>query len=184
MTTAVNFVKPFTDPNKISFEQFTTIVGGKFFSKNKQREVRTYGLLNSKVFDMDSKVQDHEKSPTYRWVFDYTPAVNSNGKPFRNWTNLAHLDKKQAQWLIKHMLALPEKDENRTVAAPVTDPEFTPNQIMPTAHQGHTLDSDTVAKSPGKDVLPDGRYHLEGSGGFYVNITTGKNGRKYSTVEY
>lgn len=154
--------KLFSDPSNISWEQFTTIVGGKFYSKNKGREIRTYGLLNSKLFNMDSKVQDHPNSPTYGELFHYTPAVNSNGKPFRKWTRLTSLNKKQASWLIENMMKLPDR--------PRDDADQQVASIPPVGH-------DKVTDKPVK--LADGRYHLEDSGGFYVTVSTSeKTGRQ------
>lgn len=185
MSNNVNFVKPFTNPEMISWEQFTTIVGGKFFSKAKNREVRTYGLLNSKLFDMDSKVQDHPKSPTYRELFDYTPEINSNGKPFRKWTRLTSLSKKQATWLIGYMIDLEDRPKDGPQSSyPVKGQNMTDPEVVP-ANDHHLVMSEEVAsKSPEADQLPVGRYHLEGSNGFYVNVTKFKNGKYNVNLEY
>jgi len=185
MSTSVNFVKPFTNPEMISRKQFALLVGGKVYDKSEPKGYKGYyGLLNQLVeaglFDRNAKVTDHEKSPTYGYIFDYTSAINSKtGVPFRQWTNLFNLNSKQAAWVIKHMLELVKQIETET-KVPATP-------VVPA--QDHQMvfsdEVQPVSKSPEKDGLPEGRYHLEGSDGYYVKVTKSeKNGRYYVTLEY
>lgn len=178
MTAQVTFVKPFADPNMISERQFKMIVGGKVADPTKPKGYQGYfGLVNSKIVDPNLRVTDN--SPTLGELLAYSSAINDNGVPFRKWTNLFSLNKKQAQSLIKFMLdTLPDREEN--VASPVTttvSPKVddtwgaTPVVATPVVAENHV-------KIPA--TLPDGRYHLEGSGGYYATVRTSeKNGKQY-----
>jgi hypothetical protein len=184
MSNNVNFVKPFTNPEMISRPQFTMLVGGKVYDKSLPKGYKGYfGLFNQmvelKVLDRNAHVGS-DKTPTWGWVFDYTQAINSNtGVPFRKWTNLFDLDSKQAAFIIKKALEL-------VTAAKGSETPVVPTPVPATDHQIVFSDEDTdpVSKSPEADELPVGRYHLEGSNGFYVNVTKFKNGKYNVNLEY
>jgi hypothetical protein len=184
MSTAVNFVKPFENPEMISRPQFTTLVGGKIYDKSLPKGYKGYyGLFNQmvdlKVLDRSAHVGS-DQTPTWGWVFDYTQAVNSNtGVPFRQWTNLFSLNSKQASFIIKQALALVNAAKDSQ--APVV-----PTPVPAQNHELVFSDEDTqpVSKSPEADGLPEGRYHLEGSDGYYVNVTKFKNGNYKVALEY
>lgn len=171
MTTSFSTAK-FTDPNMISEAQFKMIVGGKIIDPSKPKGYRGYyGLINSKIVDPNLRITPN--SPTLGELLHYSSATTENGVPFRKWTNLFSLTKKQSQAVIKFMLDLPDRDPK--VAAPVTttvSPKVDDTWgEVPVVAENHV-------KIPA--TLPDGRYHLEGSGGYYATVhTSEKNGRQY-----
>jgi hypothetical protein len=181
--TVVNFVKPFSDPTMITKDQFYMLVGGKVYDKSLPKGYKGYyGLLNQMVekniLDRTAHVGS-DNTPTWGTVFDFTAAVNDNGVPFRKWTNLFSYDKNQARFIIKQALALIK-------AAEVADPEMVPTVVVPTTVAPATDHQmvGVIKKSPEKDGLPDGVYHLEGSGGFYTKVSTGKDGKKRTFLVY
>lgn len=185
--TVVNFVKPFTDPNLITRDQFAMLAGGKVYDKSLPKGYKGYwGLLNQMVelniLDRSAHVGS-DKTPTWGWVFDFTPAVGDNGVPFRKWTNLFSLDKNQARFIIKQGVALIDAAKK---AAETTDPEMVSTVVFPTTVAPATDHQmvGVIKKSPEKDGLPDGVYHLEGSGGFYTKVSTGKDGKKRTFLVY
>lgn len=176
MNTAVTSGK-FTDPNMISERQLKMIVGGKVLDPSKPKGYQGYyGLINSKVIDLSAKVTDHESSPTYGWVLSYVPSTNQNGNPFRKWTNIFSLTKKQASLVISAMVDLPEKEERQQN----TDSSNGAPSWGDAAPVVATQHAKVEVAAPASTPLQDGRYHLEGSNGYYVTVRTSeKNGRPY-----
>lgn len=176
MTTAVTSGK-FTDPNMISEKQFKMIVGGKILDPSKPKGYQGYyGLINSKVIDLAAKVTDHDTSPTYGWVLSYVPTTNQNGTAYRKWTNLFSLTKKQASLVISNMMLLPDKEQRQANTDQQNGSPSWGDAAPVVATQHSKVEAQPVATAP----LQDGRYHLEGSNGYYVTVhTSEKNGRQY-----
>lgn len=154
----------------ITWPQFCTVVGGKYTKDGKEK--RSAGLVNTKVIELSTVltgIGTNGNHPTVAQLLSYRQGAN--GK--RDWFVLTKLTAGQAAVLIDHLINLPNKNQNGNVQASQAEPWG-----EPVPAEAHTIVPAT--QTPELAKLADGRYHLEGSNGYYISVRTSpKNGQQY-----